>query len=549
MNGILLAVGLYVFGAVACIWFGMRSTSEAINTIKESTSNIMLGDGKEKSKRLEKEPAKDPMMKSREDYGNNMQMASYRIPDMRGVEYGSSNADINATGITNTFAGNNSLGVVNQSGDIKNTSLGSQEISGVINSAENMYNVGINNPGKINQQSQNMLNNISNSNVMMNSGSISKNYTVASRENTPKLKVSTGQLLGGTRHYTAPAGTLFKEKSDVQTQTTSARKIINFKTIQEGKLVANPQSYMKMLSLEQVYGNPANAELDVQQSSTFAAVLRYINENNIPTNSNYETIIKQVIKEKPELNTPEKILTATDFTIRELSNKNGERMATAKFMTNKPNAQKKVQTGNMQFLNNLIKSDSSIANQFSNFIKNSDREKYIQKAKENIQKRDNMSLEEKEQEYEEYIKSLILSNPDAAKDMIGEKGVTELKRHMKEEEDKTYNSNLERIENIEDKDFIKNNKQYKDASMEEVREARLNAEMKKAISIAVNEMYNSLKADNEKRASKIRSFEEFKQRREKTGIGMVENMPQPMGMSSIYLPKAIQDQVARQLDD
>lgn len=373
--------------------------------------------------------------------------------------------------------------------------------------------------------------------------------------------------------------------------------VINLNTVNllssgNRRYVNSTEGATKTLSLEQAFGEAQNGGFSNEQLITLAAVYRAVNKIAVSGNGNYQNVLKQitqadhssyqsvvqqVIQERPDLKDPEQIIW-TAYRAPQLVEQGPKqrRQSVAAFMTNKKNVQKDLQAQNINYLNGIIRNDGVAATQFQHVVEENYRKNVEQRAKENIEKRADMSLEEKEKEYEkevkkllgsgneeekkiieEHIKEQVLANPEEAKRVIGGKAASDLKEHMEQEEKKVYQRNIEKQEKAADNEFVKKHPEHKEDGAEQVREARRKDEMREAINKAVSEMYAQMKKGQEQeknekdkqRDRKIRSFEEYRERREQQdkqyNANIQGNIPQPTGSSSIYIPRNVQDQMAK----
>ena len=520
-----LSVVLYIIGAVVGVWLGIHSVKDTL-TFNSYSSNKMLEGGKEKSKEQAKRfnmgPAQDPMYynagSSNVINTNNTTMSGpVQIPDMRGIDYNNANN-------------------VNISIPTAVESEGTMPENQGININSVVGEAGV---------------------VTMNAPS--GRHFSREKGNMKPLQLSKGNLIGETKRFYLPDNQMIEGNSseneeennnEVQVQVPS-KKIIDFNTaklnVTNKKYTVVPEDATKILSLEQAYSDSRNTDLGMRQLVKLSEVYRANNIMNLAGDTNYRNVINQVIQENSTIENPEHIMWIADRAINKTNGKRMDREKRAGFMTNKPNVQRNLQAENMNFLNNMIINDSDISGKFSNFESKEYRSQKLQQAKENILKRGNMTLEEKEAEYEK-IKEQILENTEEAVEILGENGVEELKGHMNEEKRKVYEDNIEKQEKIADANFKKQHEEYKDSSSEVVRKERTKEEMKEAISETVKELYQEMEKADDKNNLRRRSFEEYKERMRNQENMSANNMLQPAVNSNVYIPKSVQEQIARNLN-
>ena len=72
--------------------------------------------------------------------------------------------------------------------------------------------------------------------------------------------------------------------------------------------------------------------------------------------------------------------------------------------------------------------------------------------------------------------------------------------------------------------------------------------MKEAISEAVKELYQEMKKADDKNNLRRSSFEEYKERMKNQENMSANNMLQPAVNSNVYIPRSVQEQIARNLN-
>lgn len=598
MNSVLLSVILYVLGAIAGIWFGLHSAKDSF-TLNSSHSTTMLGDGgrnRERAKILNKEPVRDPGVGSST---TNMAYGQPQLPDMRGIDYDRygnvSSATVgNATGvgITNVIGLVNGIGGINQGGDIHNKFKAKRQLLGPVRQQGMIYNNGIKKIETANQIGNGILNTsrggkfaiIQNGNgiktaigkgkTSVNSTGSSKNYlsgdirTLKSGKGdiyAPKVQIKgvskfsslyTRNLRLAKRQLLSQGITKEKDEfDDVIGKRHIIMNSVNLINLGKRKYTTTTANSGKRLCLETIAAEDPNGELSIEQRNTLASLYSqmYVMSllGNISTNLN---LSKQVIKENPEIKDVRKILEITNRVMPVMAQNKKRLELNAALETRKKKSKQDMQDENIGFLNEIIKTDTSIGTQFNNFVDKAYEKKIREQAIANIEKRNEMTLEEKEREhaiqeeskkllesgseeekraFEDKIKQKVLEDPEGAKKIIGEKGVEQIKVQIKNTTEKIYQQNLEKQENIADNEFLKTHDEYKNADQEKVREERYKAELKEAIDQVMNEM------------NRRENYERDRRRKEDYISNMNTSVPQPTGSASVYIPRSVQDRMAK----
>ena len=128
-GGILLPVLFYALSAVAGIMFGFISGKKALTLVSSSSTTQQLGSGEEKAKRLDDKGHINGIEGNKENGARNADGGSYsRVPDMRGVDYGSVKESMSSmTGNTSAIATQ-----VTSQGESQGTAQGGANIMAVM---------------------------------------------------------------------------------------------------------------------------------------------------------------------------------------------------------------------------------------------------------------------------------------------------------------------------------------------------------------------------------------------------------------------------------
>ncbi len=317
--------------------------------------------------------------------------------------------------------------------------------------------------------------------------------------------------------------------------------------LQSERYFLNQDQQLMMLGLKNVYMNPKNSGLNSSQKFKLYALNR-ITENDRLLSSgsdnymrdrdaerpDYENWYRNALESLPNMNVNDiKDIVRRAKQLKEIARRQNQMLAAGK-----TDMRMNLRNENESALDNLLKETSVISADFNNYIENrfqddeihtlSDNEIHeIEKqARENVEAREDIPLEDKEKEYQEELEKLreekkeekfeeaqkivkdeILDNPDAAKEILGEEATEELKKEFEKnrrKKESIYDRILERQEQSKDERFVKKYPKYKKSSSYEIHKARVDEEMKTYIRTAANQV--DLKNNKN---SKIRNFEDY----------------------------------------
>lgn len=324
-------------------------------------------------------------------------------------------------------------------------------------------------------------------------------------------------------------------------------RIINGYKIEEQKhtyLSANPNSSVTIVGLKQVYLNPENHDLKYEEKVKLYVLDRiykteqiiaggldnttpYSIESGSTTSNNYEEVFSLIVREVPELNPPEMMEVAKMVEQMRYGRIRTDQLLARTLTDSKMNLKEADKTS----LDTLLEQTSTVANNFNAYIEDNFKDDNIhtlseaeleeikQKAKENVEKREDISLEDKERELEEEIQKLeeekkekyrkeaedrvkeeILQDPEQAKRVLGEEGAELLKEERsnnRKKQDDYYTQILKRnSDNKDDKFRIQNIDEYEAANRFEVHEDRVKSETREDIRKAARELYGDNSSNN-----------------------------------------------------
>lgn len=325
--------------------------------------------------------------------------------------------------------------------------------------------------------------------------------------------------------------------------------------------------YITMIGMKNIAADARNQGLNTNQRGKLYNLTRVNEERRIASgNSNdiggYDRteLFRQLVSTVPGMSTKDMRKVASEANrLREQRKMNQQllanQMADRKMDMNKEN---------MNALNNLLKDTSGSASaHFHNFIEENfkdeierelspDEVKAIEEqARENINNRNDIPLEQKEEEYEkektkllgekerensevieELLKERIVDNPEDAESVLGEEGAKALNEQLnniKDERDRSVVKELIRQDLKANANYAKNHPEYNRARYDEIYKARQHDEMQQDIETAVGQLYSQRKqGDNEQYIKNLNA-----------------NTPQPQaGNSNVFIPRQIQDRIA-----
>lgn len=324
--------------------------------------------------------------------------------------------------------------------------------------------------------------------------------------------------------------------------------------------------YVTMIGMTGIARDSRNQGLNTNQKAKLYTLTRVNEErriglgNNSDKNVGYDSneLFRQLVSTVPEMNTKDMRKVANEANrLREERNRNQQlianQMANERIDMNKES---------MNALNNLLKDTSgSASTHFHNFIEENfkdeiereltpDEVKEIeQQARENINKRNDIPLEQKEEEYEkekakllaeketdnssvieELLKERIIDHPDDAESVLGKEGANALQEQLnniKDERDRAVVQEIIKQNFRANEKFVKKHSEYNKAKFEEIYKARQHEEMQQDIETAIGNLYSQRTTSS------------------KNQYGKNINNPQPqVNRSTVFVPRQVQDRLA-----
>ena len=322
--------------------------------------------------------------------------------------------------------------------------------------------------------------------------------------------------------------------------------------------------YITMIGMKNIAADARNQGLDTEQRGKLYNLTRVNEERRIASGNSNDTsgydrteLFRQLVSTVPGMSTKDMRKVASEANrLREQRRLNQQllanQMADRKMDMNKEN---------MNALNNLLKDTSGSASaHFHNFIEENFKDEIErelspeevkaieEQARENINNRNDIPLEQKEEEYEkertkllgekerensgaieELLKERIVDNPEDAESVLGGEGAQALKEQLnniKDERDRAVVKELIRQDLKANANYVKNHPEYNKARYDQIYKARQHDEMQQDIETAVGQLYSQRKqGDNEQYIKNLNA-----------------NTPQPQaGNSSVFIPRQIQD--------
>lgn len=421
---------------------------------------------------------------------------------------------------------------------------------GTVNNINNQVNT-INKDSIVNNESntvnqndtinnENNQTNIANQNDIINNinneaNTASKNDIINNVNNqTNSTNQNINNLMNqNTTNHNAMNSNMISTNANMASETPAS--VINIYNNSIQKIIANA-----------IGGNNANIlnnEFNSEEMTKLAEVYRLqiaaSHTNNYSDIQKYDEVYREIIKSAPGL-TPREIVAVANRAFELNDDRKTSRQSLATLMTN---AQNNIYNQNMTSLNDIIMSNSMVAETFNNFVDENYEKQLRIRAIKNIEAREDMTLEEKEREIEALktlAKKEILESPEEAEYILGKQGVLLLKEKLdsnKENYNNTYKENLRNLENEADEQY-RQNSENKNMDSNSLREKRLQTEMNEDIKSAIKEINDRIdNIENNRR----HSWEDEKERLARNQINMTRNEDIPTGTSKIYISRTAQE--------
>ena len=314
----------------------------------------------------------------------------------------------------------------------------------------------------------------------------------------------------------------------------------------------NKQSndYVTMVNMARIMKDSRNQGLNSYQRNRLYNLTRVRNSDNGENGYDSDDMFRQLVSSVPQLSNNDMRRVASQANRLRAQRRQNQEMMASRMANDRVDMNRE----SMNALNNLLKNTSNnAAAHFQNFIdenfkddlKRNLSEKEIkdveQRARENVNKRADIPLEQKEEEFEkekekligekrddelnvieELVKERILANSEDAKTILGEEASEDLQKELNnivEDKEKIKVQELIKQDLNAHGAFLKNHPEYNGKKYDEVYKARKQEEMQGDLQTAIGQLYS------QRGKSKINQY----------GNNMDANNTQP-NQNRIYMP-------------
>ena len=325
--------------------------------------------------------------------------------------------------------------------------------------------------------------------------------------------------------------------------------------------------YVTMIGMGGIARDSRNNGLSTEQKAKLYSLTRVNEERKISSGDSSSSVgydktelFRQLVQTVPEMNTKDMRKVASEANRLSEERKKNQQLIANQMANERIDMNKE----SMNAINDLLKDTSgTTSTRFHNFIEENfkdeiereltpDEIKEIEEqARENISKRNDLSLEQKEEEYEkekakllgekesensevieQLLKERIVDHPEDAESILGKEGASALQEQLNNIKDERDRAVVQEIikQNFKDNArFVKKHPEYSKERFEKIYKARQHEEMKQDIETAVGKLYSQ---------SNKSSKNEY-------GKNFGANNPQPQGNSTtVFVPRQVQDRLA-----
>lgn len=329
----------------------------------------------------------------------------------------------------------------------------------------------------------------------------------------------------------------------------------------------NSNDYVTMIGMGGIARDSRNNGLSTEQKAKLYSLTRVNEERKISSGNSSSSVgydktelFRQLVQTVPEMNTKDMRKVASEANRLSEERKKNQQLIANQMANERIDMNKE----SMNAINDLLKDTSgTTSTRFHNFIEENfkdeiereltpDEIKEIEnQARENISKRNDLSLEQKEEEYEkekakllgekesensevieQLLKERIVDHPEDAESILGKEGASALQEQLNNIKDERDRAVVQEIikQNFKDNArFVKKHPEYSKERFEKIYKARQHEEMKQDIETAVGKLYSQ---------SNKSSKNEY-------GKNFGANNPQPQGNSTtVFVPRQVQDRLA-----
>ena len=382
----------------------------------------------------------------------------------------------------------------------------------------------------------------------MNGGTarISAPYGTLNMENlTPKRITGVQTLVAG--NFYAPKETKMKMLaaamgsnaypmiggyvSNVGVTLNDLQRITGYNLKTNKRYHANTNQQLVMMGLRNVYADPANQGLSRGEKAKLYTINRVRQSNMLASGdsniysmeanrrkNDYDELYRMMVRNVPELSAAQ--MTQVANRVNEL--RTGRDRNQRILAREKADSRMNLDNANMNSLNNILRQTSKASDHFNTFLNETflddptrelsegEMKEIEQKARENVEAREGLALEDFEKEYEEerdkligekqdekleeleeQIKEEIIANPERAEEILGEEGAKLLKEEFRKngrKKEDMYQQILRRQSKADDENFRLRHEEYKNASYYEIHKARMQEQTRQDIQTAAGEL-------------------------------------------------------------
>ena len=325
--------------------------------------------------------------------------------------------------------------------------------------------------------------------------------------------------------------------------------------------------YVTMIGMGGIARDSRNNGLSTDQKAKLYSLTRVNEERKISSGDSSSSVgydktelFRQLVQTVPEMNTKDMRKVASEANRLSEERKKNQQLIANQMANERIDMNKE----SMNAINDLLKDTSgTTSTRFHSFIEENfkdeiereltpDEIKEIEnQARENISKRNDISLEQKEEEYEkekakllgekesensevieQLLKERIVDHPEDAESILGKEGAAALQEQLNNIKDERDRAVVQEIikQNFKDNArFVKKHPEYSKERFDEIYKARQHEEMKQDIETAVGKLYSQ---------SNKSSKNEYEK-------NFGANNPQPQGNSTtVFVPRQVQDRLA-----
>ena len=309
------------------------------------------------------------------------------------------------------------------------------------------------------------------------------------------------------------------------------QRITGYRMNANKKYLANTNQQLVMMGLRNVYSDPANSSLNRGQKAKLYTINRVRQSNMLASGdsniysmeanrrkNDYDELYRMMVRNVPELSAAQ--MTQVANRVNEL--RTGRDRNQRILAREKADSRMNLDNANMNSLNNILRQTSKASDHFNTFLNETflddptrelsegEMKEIEQKARENVEAREGLALEDFEKEYEEerdkligekqdekleeleeQIKEEIIANPERAEEILGEEGAKLLKEEFRKngrKKEDMYQQILRRQSKADDENFRLRHEEYKNASYYEIHKARMQEQTRQDIQTAAGEL-------------------------------------------------------------